>query len=189
MRKTLVHSTIFALAMMLPGCATMFSGGNDSITLESEPSQATVTTQNGMTLGTTPLTTSLKPDDYILTFSREGYTPATYALSRTVDGVAFLNLLCVLCWGIDFATGALWGLDDDFVRVTLNSEGESAAAEGNEPLTRLACSNYSALDESLANGMISPEEQHAANRLIAHATLVTESECSRMGSLIKASRK
>lgn len=113
--------------VIVSGCATLFAGGNETVRIESSPSGATVRAQNGQTLGTTPFTTTLKPKDYLLTFSAPGYPEASYSLDKKVDGIAFLNLFCVLCWGVDFATGSVWGLSDDFVNVQMGGGGAPVA--------------------------------------------------------------
>jgi hypothetical protein len=175
-----IRLAILAVTVIgLSGCATMFASGNDTVRLESEPAGATVTTQNGMTLGTTPMTASLKPADYVLRFALPGYQDQTYALGKKVESIAFLNLLCVLCWGLDFATGSIWGLQDDFVRVSLTPQGQ-----GNEEvsLNELACHNYAALDIASDAGALTQEQAVLANGIVANATGVSRSACSATGS-------
>lgn len=111
----------FLLALPTTGCATLFASGSEQITISSQPQGATVSTQYGQPLGVTPFTTRLDPrNTYVLRFEKEGYHPSTFAVGHTLDGIAYLNLICVLCWGIDVATGAMWGLDTNAVNVTLN---------------------------------------------------------------------
>ena len=156
----------------ISGCATMFAGGAKTVRIESEPAGATVTTQNGLTLGTTPLITNLRADNYVLRFSMEGRQDASFALNRKVQGIAFLNLLCVLCWGIDFATGALWGLDEGFVRVTLPPQATSRL-----DLHQMACENYAALQLTAERGTISQDVHSAGRALVQQATAVEEGSC------------
>jgi hypothetical protein len=170
-RLTILVATVVGLS----GCATMFASGNDTVRLESEPPGATVTTQNGMILGSTPLTTSLKPDDYLLRFALEGYQEQTFALGREVESIAFLNLLCVLCWGIDFATGSVWGLEDDFVRVTMTPQSQ---ANRDSSLQKLACHNYLALDIASFAGTLTQEQAVLADGVVAIATRTSRAACS-----------
>ena len=109
------------LALTTTGCATMFAGGSEQITIDSQPQGARVSTQYGQPLGVTPFQTRLDPrNTYVLRFEKEGYVPSSFAVGHTIDGITFLNLLCVLCWGVDVATGAMWGLETNAVTVTLN---------------------------------------------------------------------
>ncbi|HEX5724968.1 MAG TPA: PEGA domain-containing protein [Longimicrobiaceae bacterium] len=159
------------------GCATLFAGGSETITVNSEPSGAQVTTQTGQTLGTTPFTTTLDPSrSYTLTFTRQGYAPATVNLGRKVDGIAFLNLLCLLCWGIDFATGAVWGLEDDTINVTLSRGGGGLAANFVE-YKQLACSNYAALDHAVSTRTLSDGLRRDADALVEQATRIPRAAC------------
>lgn len=164
-------------AVALSGCATMFAGGKEAVRIESEPSEAMVTTQNGLNLGTTPLTVALKPQDYVLTFSKVGYNPGTYMLSKKVDGVAFLNLFCILCWGIDFATGALWGLEDEFVKATLTPKTSGVYLK-DERLTQLACANYGAVEHAYRAGSMTIEQRHMAYGIVHAKTSVVPMECT-----------
>lgn len=172
MRKSVLS---LALVFGLSGCATMFASGPEPVTLTSEPSGARVTTQTGMTLGVTPVTTQLEPKSYVLTFNKEGYEPAAFTLGKKVDGAAFLNLLCVLCWGIDFATGALWGLDTNQAHVTLSPA--TAMLPGNRQ--DLACANYDALRQTEEEGKIKEADLARGEQLVAAVTGVPATACER----------
>jgi hypothetical protein len=171
MRPLLCLSVIAGMS----GCATLFAGGNETVNIDSNPSGAVVTTQQGLTLGTTPFVANLVPRDYILTFTLAGHNPGNYVLAKKVDGIAFLNLLCVLCWGIDFATGAIWGIEDDAIRVTLTPSHEMA--ENDADLEYLACSNYAALDRTFAANNLGAAELVKARNVVRSATNVSRGEC------------
>lgn len=176
MRKVGTGLLVALLVLAASGCATLFAGGNESVTFNSEPSGARVTTQTGQTLGTTPFTTSLDPSrSYTLTFARDGYSPATVQLGRKVDGIAFLNLLCLLCWGIDFATGAVWGLEENAVNVTLTRGGGGLASF--TEYRQLACSNYAALDNAVATRTMSEAMRASGEALVEQATRVPRASC------------
>ena len=179
MRRMLSGIVMLLMAIAVGGCATLFAGGSETVRIESEPAGATVTTQNGLTLGTTPLLASLKPRDYVLQFAKPGFGAATHALSKKVDGIAFLNLLCVLCWGVDFATGAVWGLEEEFVKVTLAPQ----SAEAEQKIGALACANYSALDQTAAQGRIDFAALLKGRQLLAEVTGVSDEECRSSGPM------
>lgn len=173
MRSLLSASAVFGTAVLFTGCASLFASGAETVRIESEPAGATVTAQNGHTLGVTPLITTLEPKNYVLQFSHPGYSPASYALSRKVDGIAYLNLLCLLCWGIDFATGAVWGLEEEFVKVTLTPQNASAGQD----FRTLACANYAALSKTAARGIIDFAALQRGRSLVETATGVPASRC------------
>jgi hypothetical protein len=122
-RRFAVAALTLSLALAGGGCATMFAAGSEPISINSQPEGARVVTQTGQALGVTPFTTQMDPSrTYLLSFQKDGYTTTTFSLGRKVDGVSFLNLLCILCWGIDLATGAMWGLDTNTVNVVLTPQ-------------------------------------------------------------------
>lgn len=121
MRHARTIALVLLLALSTTGCATIFAGGSERITIDSQPQGAQVSTQYGQPLGVTPFQTRLDPRrTHVLRFEKEGYMPTSFAVGHTIDGITYLNLLCVLCWGIDVATGAMWGLKTNTVNVTLN---------------------------------------------------------------------
>jgi hypothetical protein len=121
MRNVRTIALALLVALTTTGCATLFASGSEQITIDSQPQGARVSTQYGQPLGVTPFQTRLDPKNtYVLRFEKEGYVPSSFAVGHTIDGITFLNLLCVLCWGVDALTGAMWGLDTNRVMVTLN---------------------------------------------------------------------
>ena len=130
-------------ALVVSGCATIFSNGPSTVRVESDPSGARVTAQNGEVWGTTPFTRTEKPrNGAVLMFSRESYDAATMPLNRTIKPIAFLNLLNVLAWGIDFATGSLWKYDETTLRANLSRRTSLLTPAERQDL---ACSAYAAI--------------------------------------------
>lgn len=172
MRRLYSCLVVLAFAITAGGCATLFSSGDVDVRMESEPSGATVATENGRVLGTTPFTASLDEDEeYLLIFSKEGYEDSRYPLDKKVDPTAFLNLLNVLFWGIDFATGAVWTLEDDYVRVALQ---EATAGLDHEELIQFACNNYHAVH---ARDALGTAEKSRLYRAIRSATSTSYHKC------------
>jgi hypothetical protein len=114
---------IAMLALAGGGCATMFTGSTQQVTVSSQPPGARVMV-NGAYSGVTPVALLLKTEhDYTLTLQREGYRDTTGAVFREFNPVAALNLVSLVCWAIDIATGAIWRLTPGAVYVTLQSVG------------------------------------------------------------------
>jgi hypothetical protein len=176
MRRVSTGLAAALVALALSGCATLFAGGSETLTVNSEPSGARVTMQTGETLGTTPFTATLDPSrSYTLTFNRAGYSPTTVQVARKVDGIAFLNLLCVLCWGIDFATGAVWGLESNHLNVTLTPGGGGLASF--TEVRQIACSNYAALDHAVTTRTMTAATRAEREAVVEKATRVPRESC------------
>lgn len=105
------------------GCATMFTGSAQQVTVSSQPPGARVFVNGGYT-GVTPLALLLKTErDHTITLQHEGYQDTTAPVFREFNPVAVLNLLSVVCWVVDLATGALWRLTPTAVYVTMQPGG------------------------------------------------------------------
>lgn len=103
----------FAAAVLLSGCATIFTGTRDAIAFNSTPDGATVLI-DGIERARTPSTLRVKRTvgDRIVTLRLEGYADRTFVLGKEFNVVSVLNLTNVLGWGVDAATGALFRYSD-----------------------------------------------------------------------------
>lgn len=112
---------------MSTGCASIVSKSQYPVTINSNPSGATVTIKNKrgaeVQKATTPTTVTLaasagffSPANYSFQFEKEGYFPGSSSLSASMDGwytlgnIVFGGLIGWLI--VDPATGAMWKLDD-----------------------------------------------------------------------------
>jgi hypothetical protein len=111
---------------MTTGCASIVSKSQYPVTINSNPSGATVTVTNkrgvDVQKATTPATVTLaanagffSPASYSLQFEKDGCFPASTLLSAGMDGwyignILFGGLIGILI--VDPATGAMWKLDD-----------------------------------------------------------------------------
>ncbi len=110
-------------------CATIFTGSDGTVSINSEPQDAKVTV-SGNYMGNTPLKISLKRDkDYNLTLKKEGYAPATAVVTRSFNAVSILNLFGVLCWVVDILTGAMWKFEPDQITVMLEKTSHPSAGQ------------------------------------------------------------
>lgn len=127
-------AALLTLAVITTGCGAIFNGTRQTITATSAPDQATISTEPGTGEFTTPASLSLeRKNNYVLTFRREGYRPATFQVQKKLQGgivvldVLFTGLLGVI---IDAATGAWYKLDPQTAVVSL-----TALTDGQEPAT------------------------------------------------------
>jgi uncharacterized protein YceK len=126
------------LALLLSGCATIFTGTSSRISVSSTPPDAyfTVKADNGMEVGSGKTPSSIrvsKGKDYYVEITLDGYKPKSVMVGKQFNAVSVLNFTNLLAWGIDLLSGAIWEPSPKFVNVTL----EHAFLEGGE--TQLLC--------------------------------------------------
>jgi len=119
--KNLYLLTIFIFT--LTSCATIFTGTSDKIYFESSPKKAKVMV-NGIEKCKTPCTTAIKRsmNPETVTLQLEGYDTRSIQLEQSMNAVSFLNLLNILGWGIDAATGAMKKYDPKTYVLDLDKE-------------------------------------------------------------------
>ena len=118
--KILITITLLALTS---SCATIFTGTDQTITIQSEPSGATVKV-NGIDRGTTPLPVVLKKgsEGQVLTIELEGYETQSLQPTTVFNVVSVFNFFSVFGWGVDAISGALWVYDPILYDVVLEVE-------------------------------------------------------------------
>lgn len=116
--------TVFLVgSVLLSGCATLFSGTDDEIRFQSEPSGAQVMI-DGIVVGTTPTTVSVdRPglNDTDVTVQLEGYEPRTFELKKEFNTTSILNIFFWPGFVIDAVTGALFTHDKKSYTVDLEA--------------------------------------------------------------------
>lgn len=105
--KSILVSCIVASTLSLTGCATIFKGSDQVLTITSDPDGATVRI-DGKPVGVTPLSTKVKKNsaDSIM-IEKEGYRTETMPLDKKFDGITLLSIF----WDLgttDFVTGAAY---------------------------------------------------------------------------------
>lgn len=107
--------TIVILALtcstMLTSCATVFCGSKANVTFESDIKEDVTLTIDGRKHHnvTFPYTTKIKRgfDETVVKAEAPSYKTETIIIDKTFNAVSIINLLDVLAWGIDAATGAI----------------------------------------------------------------------------------
>lgn len=126
---------VFAVALCMTGCATLFHGSDQTVQINSTPSAATVEV-DGRPVGETPTTAALeRGDSYRLRIYHEGYEPHSVTLRSERSLWAALNLFNLFLPGllIDASTGAFYSLEPDEISAELDSvasQPDSMAAPG-----------------------------------------------------------
>ena len=88
-------------------CATIFSGTREEVLFTSEPSGVKVI-MDGYTVGKTPIMLDVRRNlgGRWIAFELEGYENQYVKMETDFNAVSILNLTCLICWGVDLATGA-----------------------------------------------------------------------------------
>lgn len=137
--------TIFLVLTLavLSGCASIVSGGPQTLPVMSSPPGATcevidVRTGDTVMRTTTPDTLTLRRDagffraaKYRVRFSREGYLPHEAQVDAGLNGWYFGNLLFGGLPGlllVDPATGAMWRIQEERIHAVLFEDSEEGRA-------------------------------------------------------------
>jgi len=127
---------VFA-AVVATGCASIIKGTDQQVSFNSEPSEAKVVITDvrkgkEVLVGSTPFTASLKRGagyfkkaKYNVTFEKPGYKTETIMLEGTPGGWYIGGNFIVGGMGwliVDPATGAMWTLEPDDVKVVLKKQ-------------------------------------------------------------------
>lgn len=118
---------VAVLPVVLPACGLIFGGTHQTISVQSSPDAAKVTTTPPTGEFTTPSSISLeRKNDYSLTFEKAGYSPGHFQIQHHMrGGILALDIIFTGLLGIipDAATGAWNGLSPESAVVTLSKIG------------------------------------------------------------------
>jgi hypothetical protein len=122
MRSTSL-SLVAVAAFLGTGCGTIFNGTRQTIQVQSAPAGAKVETAPPSGTFTTPTQLDLeRKNSYVLTFSKEGYSPATFNIqNHSKGGIIVADVLLTGLIGviIDAVTGGWYGLSPESATVSL----------------------------------------------------------------------
>ena len=146
--------TAAAVLLALSGCATIFNGQTQAVTIKSEPEGATLAVTNAagekVHSGTTPATVTLKrgagyfkSESYTVLLSKPGFADKELTITGTMSGwyignILFGGLIGILA--VDPATGAMYSFPDS-VSGTLDAQKTSRA---NDQLTIVSTESLTA---------------------------------------------
>ena len=121
---TIVRSVAVVAVCTLAGCGTILHGPRQAVPVSSDPTGATVqATPSSAGPVTTPGTLDLeRKNNYLLTFTSPGYSPATVNLHNNIGtGTVIADVLLPGLVGVivDAATGSWYGLVPENVTATL----------------------------------------------------------------------
>jgi hypothetical protein len=130
LRRMMIRGAALAAAVMAAGCATVFEGTSQEITVNTNPSGAScVFTRNGTTIGTIQSTPALlsvqkRKYDIMITCNKAGYAQASYLNHSGVSAAIAGNVAAdiILTAGLSSIVDSADGADnkyDSAVNITL----------------------------------------------------------------------
>lgn len=125
MNKWIKVAMILVCPIALVGCATITTGTNQRIPINSNPAGATVNISSGFT-GVTPCVADLRRNqDHTVNISKIGYDTAVVVLRKSMCGSTAGNLLLggVIGLGVDACSGAMFKLEPLEINAQLNRTG------------------------------------------------------------------
>ncbi len=162
LNQPLILFGLCVLCLLFSGCATMFSRGEDQITIKSDPEGADVY-EGANLLGKTPLIHKFNRETFKqkkLTIRKAGYKSQELRLQKVLARAALLNFGFILTsygvtsWGIDAASGNMMEYSPDSYFIELKSEENSTSQKDDLRRQRLrfVLLNQHELLENLAEG-------------------------------------
>jgi hypothetical protein len=133
---TAVTNRMFALAtaLVLTGCASIFSGKTQDVSFQSTPSGATVSL-SGVPIGATPISTMIqRKNDQTLTVSKEGYKTFSAQMTTKIEPWFWGNILFggIIGSVTDAVTGSMYEYAPGQYLVTLEQESASQVSAPTE---------------------------------------------------------
>ena len=145
MKKTILFSLMF-----LSACGTLFSGGNQDISFDSNVKDVKVYV-DGMEICKTPCVFPLerKSSTVVVVAKKAGYEDKQMVLRSNLNKVAVLNLTFWPSWLTDVATGGMWQYSRDGVYIDMErsnlKHSELQKVKQDVAIRRFALFGYSEL--------------------------------------------
>lgn len=138
-RRGLPLAGVLFLTVSLVACGSIMHGTKQQIGVSSSPTSARVLV-NGVELGVTPLVADLsRKGPHLITVRADGYEPHEIALTRSVSGWVWGNLVFGGLIGlvVDASTGGMYKLAPEHVSAELARSGATWADDGSVLYVRL----------------------------------------------------
>ena len=145
--------TVVALSLLISGCATVFSGSTQSLSIDSDPSGASVRL-NGEQVGNTPWSGIVKRKrNLTVNLEKAGYEREQRAIVGNFNPVSILSIFLWDLGTTDFITGAMWEYTPDSYYFKMRKAGVSQELFRKEAtLMAVAMTYYGDLQVELAAG-------------------------------------
>jgi hypothetical protein len=118
------RAALFGLSVcgLLSGCGGLMHGDRQSVTIFTDPPEASVVVDDRVHLTAPGRMTLSRKEDHVARVEKAGYAPADLRIERSMSNWEYANLSCLIfiywCINSDRENGAFWTFDDE-VRVSL----------------------------------------------------------------------
>ena len=117
-------------SLLMTSCATVFCGSKAKVTFDSDIAEKATLTIDGRkyTNVTFPYTTKIRRgfDETVVKAESPAYTTETVIINKSFNAVSVINLLNILGWGIDAATGAMTKPEFKFYQIDFQPKEEKS---------------------------------------------------------------
>lgn len=117
-------------SILMSSCASIFCGSKARVVFDSEVAEkATLTIDGRKHLNVTfPYTTKIRRgfDETLVTAETANYTAEPIIINKSFNAVSVINLLDILGWGIDAATGAITKPEFKFYQIDFQPKVEKS---------------------------------------------------------------
>ena len=114
--------TLICAGLLMSSCATIFCGSKTKVTFDGEISEKATLTIDGMKH--TKLRRSC--DETVVKIESPNYTAEPIIINKSFNAVSVINLLNILGWGIDAATGAITKPEFKFYQIDFQPKETTA---------------------------------------------------------------
>ncbi len=121
------------VALMLSGCATIFTGTKDTIYFDSDPEGATVYL-DGLEICRTPCSYRVDREfnSVDIQYKLDGYEARIFTLDQEFNVISVLNLANPLGWAIDMISGSIMRYDRKSYDLELDPDTRAMLMNANE---------------------------------------------------------
>jgi hypothetical protein len=149
-----------AAAVLLEGCATIFTGTHDTLRFDANVPGVRLTI-DGMYQGELPFTVDMSRNfvggrRFLARFEKEGFVTQEFQLNRDFNAVSILDISSPLTsGGIDVLTGSIMKFSPRDYHVQMLEKSDSASSRAfrrSLELYRFALTNHARLQEDIARG-------------------------------------
>jgi len=122
---------ILFAAISMSSCATIFCGSKTKVTFNSDISEKATLTIDGIKHKNVTFTYTTKVkrgfNETVVKAEAPSYQTETIIIDKNFNAVAVLNLLDILAWGIDAATGAMMKPEFKFYDIDFQPKENTSA--------------------------------------------------------------
>jgi hypothetical protein len=145
---------VLLLILALAGCATVFRGTQQEVTVRTDPDSARIFV-DGRLVGSGVASFNVKKTNGnnlpTIRVEEEGYRPQSFQLQNSFDNIALINLTFVYSWTTDFLTGAMFEYAPNSYMIQLIKDQEVGFTE-QQRMQQFVLSNAENIKRDIARG-------------------------------------